>query len=84
MIYSMTGYAAAAGDTPRGALNIELRSVNNRYLKVSLRAAEPYNLLEPEFEKVVRRSVRRGTVQAHLRFQRHARNRRVSSPNGSS
>src|SRR5205823_2473671 len=51
-------------------LAVELRAVNNRYLKVSLRALEPYNLLEPEVEKVVRRTVKRGTVQVHLRCQR--------------
>src|SRR5262249_51953183 len=34
------------------------------------RAAEPYNLLEAEFEKVIRKAVRRGTVQVHLRCQR--------------
>src|SRR5262249_32431264 len=51
-------------------LSIELRALNNRYLKVSLRAAEPYNLLEPEFEKVVRRTVRRGTLQVHLHLHR--------------
>src|SRR5262249_54843571 len=39
-------------------------------LKVTLRAAEPYNLLESEFEKVIRKTVRRGTVQVHLRCQR--------------
>src|SRR5262249_2317050 len=32
--------------------------------------AEPYNLLEPEFEKVVRRTVRRGTLQVHLHLHR--------------
>jgi len=37
---------------------------------VSLRATEPYHLLEPEFEKVIRRSVRRGTIQVHLRCER--------------
>ncbi|NBT62243.1 MAG: YicC family protein [Planctomycetia bacterium] len=49
---------------------IELRSVNNRYLKVSLRAPESYQILEPEFEKVVRKLVRRGTVQVNLRVHR--------------
>jgi uncharacterized protein (TIGR00255 family) len=66
----MTGYGEASFQSDGLHLAIELRSVNNRYLKVSLRAAEPYNLLEAEFEKVVRRTVRRGTVQVHLRFQR--------------
>ena len=35
-----------------------------------MRAPEPYNLLEPEFEKVIRRTVRRGTIQVHLDCRR--------------
>ena len=70
MLLSMTGYGEAGYHSDSLTLAIELRAVNNRYLKVSLRAAEPYNLLEPEFEKVIRRSIRRGTVQVHLRVQR--------------
>src|SRR5579884_3765345 len=72
MLLSMTGYGEAAYQSDTLSLAIELRALNNRYLKVSLRAAEPYNLLEPEFEKVIRRTVRRGTVQVHLRCQRQA------------
>jgi uncharacterized protein (TIGR00255 family) len=68
----MTGYGEASYQSDALSLAIELRALNNRYLKVSLRAAEPYNLLEPEFEKVIRRTVRRGTVQVHLRCQRQA------------
>jgi uncharacterized protein (TIGR00255 family) len=70
VLCSMTGYGEASYQGDDLHLSIELRSVNNRYLKVSLRAGEPYNLLEPEFEKVIRRVVRRGTIQAHLRCQR--------------
>src|SRR5579883_2841321 len=66
----MTGYGEASYQADDLHLQIELRSVNNRYLKVSLRASEPYNLLEAEFEKVIRRSIRRGTIQVHLRCQR--------------
>lgn len=66
----MTGYGEASYSSDALQLAIELRAVNNRYLKVTLRAAEPYNLLEPEFEKVVRRTVKRGTIQVHLRLQR--------------
>jgi uncharacterized protein (TIGR00255 family) len=70
VLFSMTGYGEASFQSDALSLAIELRAVNNRYLKVSLRATEPYNLLEPEFEKVIRRSVKRGTIQAHLRCQR--------------
>src|SRR5438552_10524201 len=66
----MTGYGEARHQSERLSLSIELRALNNRYLKVSLRASEPYNLLESEFEKVIRRTVRRGTVQVHVRVQR--------------
>ena len=70
MLLSMTGYGEAHYQSERLSLSIELRALNNRYLKVSVRAPEPYNLLEPEFEKVVRRTVRRGTVQLHLHCER--------------
>lgn len=68
----MTGFGEAHHQGDSLALAIELRALNNRYLKVSLRAADPYHLLEPEFEKVIRRVVRRGTLQAHLRLDRAA------------
>jgi uncharacterized protein (TIGR00255 family) len=66
----MTGYGEAHHRSEEINVSLELRALNNRYLKVSLRANEPYHLLEPEFEKVIRRHVRRGTVQVHLRCQR--------------
>jgi uncharacterized protein (TIGR00255 family) len=66
----MTGYGAADWTAERSTVTVEVRSVNNRYLKVALRANEPYHLLEPEVEKVVRRVVKRGTVQVSLRVQR--------------
>ena len=70
MLLSMTGYGEARYQSDSLNLAVELRALNNRYLKVSLRATEPYSLLESEFEKVIRRVVRRGTVQVHLRCER--------------
>jgi len=70
VLLSMTGFGEARYQSDALTLAIELRAVNNRYLKVTLRAPEPYHLLEPEFEKVIRQKVRRGTVQVHLRCER--------------
>lgn len=70
MLLSMTGYGEAHFQSDALTLAVELRALNNRYLKISLRASEPYNLLEPEVEKVIRRTVRRGTVQINLRSER--------------
>jgi uncharacterized protein (TIGR00255 family) len=66
----MTGYGEALFESDKLRLSIELRALNNRYLKVSVRASEPYNLLEAEFEKVIRKKVRRGTVQVNVRCDR--------------
>jgi uncharacterized protein (TIGR00255 family) len=70
VLLSMTGYGEATYQSDALTLAVELRALNNRYLKVSLRATEPYNLLEAEFEKVVRRTVKRGTLQVHLHVRR--------------
>lgn len=72
MLLSMTGYGEARYQGDQLALSVELRALNNRYLKVSLRAPDPYHLLEAECEKVIRRSVKRGTLQVHLRVDRRA------------
>ncbi len=72
MLLSMTGYGEARYQSDDLTLSIELRALNNRYLKVSVRASDPYHLLEPEFEKVIRRVVRRGTLQVHCRCERAA------------
>jgi uncharacterized protein (TIGR00255 family) len=66
----MTGHGEARGQGDALHVAVEVRSVNNRYLKLMLRAPEPYNLLEAEVERVARRHVRRGTLQVHLRVDR--------------
>lgn len=70
MLLSMTGYGEARYQSDQLNLSIELQSLNNRHLKLIVRAPEPYNLLEPEFEKIVRAVIRRGTVQLHLHCRR--------------
>jgi uncharacterized protein (TIGR00255 family) len=68
----MTGYGEASYRAEELEVAAELRAVNNRYLKVTLRAPEPYSLLEPEVEKVLRRTLKRGTVTVHLRCRKPA------------
>ncbi|MBX3398601.1 MAG: YicC family protein [Gemmataceae bacterium] len=70
MLLSMTGYGESRGETPTAAVSLEIRSVNNRHLKVSVRGSEPYPILDAEFEKVVRRSIKRGTLHVNIRVDR--------------
>src|SRR5262249_46230285 len=65
VLLSMTGYGEAHSHGEPLTLSVELRALNNRYLKVSLRAPDPYHLLEAEFEKVIRKTIKRGTIQIH-------------------
>ncbi len=73
MLLSMTGFGEARHQGEIGTLAVEVRTVNNRYLKVSVRGSEPYPMLEPELEKLVRKYVRRGTVTVHVRVDRQYR-----------
>jgi uncharacterized protein (TIGR00255 family) len=68
----MTGYGEARFQSDSLSLSLELRALNNRYLKVSVRAPDPYHLLEAEFEKIIRRFVKRGTIQLQLRAERQS------------
>jgi uncharacterized protein (TIGR00255 family) len=66
----MTGFGEAHGTQDGLTIAVEVRAVNNRYLKVSVRGSEPYPMLEPELEKTVRKYVRRGTITIHIRCER--------------
>ena len=70
MLLSMTGYGEARYQGDVLSVAVELRALNNRYLKISIRSSEPYNLLEPEVERVLRQTIRRGTIQVQLKVHR--------------
>lgn len=73
MLLSMTGFGEARLQDDRWSVGVEVRTVNNRHLKMSAKISEPYGALEPELERLVRETVRRGTVQILLRVERPRR-----------
>ncbi|MGH7193352.1 MAG: YicC/YloC family endoribonuclease [Candidatus Saccharimonadales bacterium] len=70
MLLSMTGFGEAHRQAEGIAVAVEVRTINNRYFKITLKCGEGYSLLEPEIESVVRQQIRRGTVQVTLRIDR--------------
>ena len=68
MVHSMTGYAVASADSPRGALALELRSVNSRYLDVQLRVADELRSAEPLLRERIVARISRGKVDCRLAF----------------
>ncbi len=72
MIRSMTGFAASNGQYDFGRLAWEVRSVNHRYLEYSLRLPEEFRALEPKVREMLGRFVKRGKIDATLRFDQVA------------
>ena len=68
----MTGHGEAYCQQDATSLAVEVRTINNRYFKLTLRAGEGYAALESRIDSVVRQQIRRGTVQGSLRLDRDA------------
>jgi uncharacterized protein (TIGR00255 family) len=68
----MTGFAVATRPTPLGLLSVELRSVNSRFLDVSLRVADELRSFEPLLREAIGAAIARGKVDCRLWVQRQA------------
>jgi uncharacterized protein (TIGR00255 family) len=69
----MTGYGESRLQDDRWSVGVEVRTVNNRHLKLNAKISDPYSALEPDFERLVRETIRRGTVQLSIRVERPKR-----------
>ncbi len=68
MAYSMTGFGAAEGPVGQGMLRIELKSVNHRYLSLSLKAPAELAAMEHEIRERLRRDFERGHFSVSIRW----------------
>lgn len=66
MIRSMTGFARRERQGPWGTLTCELRTVNHRYLEVSLRLPDELKSLDGDLRRSIHGALRRGKVDANL------------------
>jgi len=66
MIHSMTGFASATRELPTSALNVELRSVNHRYLDLQFRLPEDLRALEPGLRELIVARLQRGKVECRI------------------
>lgn len=65
----MTGQGQARRTGDLGLINVEIRTVNNRGLKLSTRLNEPLARLESRVEAFLRSHLHRGSVQCQARLQ---------------
>lgn len=63
----MTGHGHASKSLGDATLFVEVKSVNNRFLKISSRLDSLLSKLESQFESIVREHVKRGTISLSLK-----------------
>lgn len=78
-VYSMTGYANSVAQPPKaedgnttstGSVSVEIRSVNGRFLDLSMRMPEEMRGLEPQLRELVAARVKRGKIEVRINAQR--------------
>ena len=69
MIRSMTGFGQAAKQVDGVHYAVEIRSVNNRYFKSTIRMPEELASLETQLEAQLRKRVHRGSVTLTVKFR---------------
>jgi uncharacterized protein (TIGR00255 family) len=68
MIRSMTGFSATSAEIETGALSLEIRAVNHRYLDFQLRAPDELRILEAALRESISACVTRGKVECRINF----------------
>lgn len=69
MIKSMTGYGSATKSYDEYTINVEVKSVNNRYLDYNVRAYKHYSFLEEMVREVLPSKISRGKVDIFIQFE---------------
>lgn len=66
MIYSMTGFASATAELDNGTVNLELRSVNSRYLDLQMRIPDELRAFEPALREAISARLTRGKAECRI------------------
>jgi len=69
VLLSMTGFGNAAQQSEQAYVSVELKAVNNRYLKLSMRLPDMVVRFESDIEKLIRDAIARGSVQLSFRVR---------------
>lgn len=77
----MTGYAVKTRDLERGTLQLELKSVNSRYLDFHFRIADDLRALEMPLRELLASRLSRGKVECRLNFNAAAARAEQLRPN---
>lgn len=69
MPFSMTGYGRYSTEDASYKTTVEIRSLNHRFLDISVRLPSPYLWLEVECTQVLKEFFRRGKIEARIQLE---------------
>lgn len=72
MMKSMTGYGKANLAREEREYQVEMKSVNHRYLDISVKMPRVLSYLEEEVKKVIASKVKRGKIDVFISFQNNS------------
>lgn len=68
MMHSMTGYANVGGEYAQRQINVELRTVNHRYLDIQFKIPEELRHLERRMRELIGAKVHRGKLECRVQL----------------
>ena len=74
MINSMTGYGRAVKESATCSCQVEVKSVNNRSIKIVLHLPEAFSACEVDLENIIRQRVERGSISVNVALSTAAAN----------
>ena len=72
MIKSMTGYGKANLEKIERTYQIEIKSVNHRYLDISIKMPKAISYLEEDIKKCISKKIQRGKIDVFVTFENNS------------
>ncbi|ABW18965.1 YicC/YloC family endoribonuclease [Alkaliphilus oremlandii] len=69
MIKSMTGFGRGDSQVLDKSFQVELKSVNHRYMDVSIKMPKKFTYLEENIRKVIKSHIQRGRIEVYITYE---------------
>lgn len=73
MVKSMTGYGRSEKITTTGKCTVEIKSVNHRYLDLSIKLPRKFNCFESEIREILKDYIQRGKVDVYVSYEDYSK-----------
>ena len=78
MIKSMTGFGRASYGRSKNKIDVEIRTVNSRYLEIKFRGVLLEPNVEQEIKKIIEKSVQRGNVHVRIELSKNFNSQKIN------